>query len=136
MVVDVFLKVTVSAGREAAAIADDQLRGEIAASEKTWQLQVEKVDYETRRAERQYMAVEPENRTVARELERRWEQKLEELEAVRTKVASAFEHRRPLSEAELAHAAQLGQDLEQVWAAPSTTVRDRKRLLRCLIEEV
>jgi hypothetical protein len=37
---------------------------------------------------------------------------------------------------ELTRAAKLGQDIEQVWAAPTTTVRDRKRLLRCLIEEV
>jgi excisionase family DNA binding protein len=135
-VVEVFLEVTSSAGSGAAALADEQLRGEIAASERTWQLQVEKAEYEARRAERQYMAVEPENRTVARELERRWEQKLEELEAVRTKAAGALEHRRPLSEAELARAAELGRHLEQVWAAPSTTVRDRKRLLRSLIDEV
>ena len=40
----------------------------------------------------------------------------------------------PLSDAELARAARLGQDLEQVWTAPTTTVRDRKRLLRCLVE--
>jgi excisionase family DNA binding protein len=136
MVVEVFLEATSSAGAEAAVLADEQLRGEIAASKRTWQLQVEKAEYEARRAERQYMAVEPEHRTVARELERRWEKKLEELEAVRTKAAGALEHRRPLSEAELARAAELGQHLEEVWAAPTTTVRDRKRLLRCLIEEV
>jgi hypothetical protein len=130
------LEVTASAGAEAAALADEQLRGEIAASEKTWQLQVERAEYEARRTERQYMAVEPENRTVARELERRWEKRLEELEAVRAKATSALEYRRPLSEDELVRAAQLGGDLEQVWAAPSTTLRDRKRLLRCLIEEV
>lgn len=135
-VVEVFLEVTSSAGSEAAALADEQLRGEIAASERTWQLQVEKAEYETQRAERQYMAVEPENRIVARELERRWEQRLEELEAVRTKAAGALEHRRPLSEAELERAAQLGQHVEEVWAASTTSVRDRKRLLRCLIEEV
>lgn len=136
MVAEVFLEVTSSAGAEAAALADEQLRGEIAASEKTWRLQVERAEYEARRAERQYMAVEPENRTVARELERRWEKRLEELDSVRSKAASALECRRPLSEAELARAAQLGQDLEQVWTAPSTTLRERKRLLRCLIEEV
>jgi excisionase family DNA binding protein len=136
LVVEAFLEVTAAAGGEAAALADQQLRSEIAAAEKTWQLQIEKAEYEAQRAERQYMAVEPENRTVARELERRWEQRLEELESVRAKATSAFEHRQPLSDAELARAAQLGQHLEQVWTAPTTTVRDRKRLLRCLVEEV
>ena len=135
-VVEAFLEVTAAAGAEAAALADEQLRGEIAAAETTWRLQVEKAEYEARRAERQYLAVEPENRTVARELERRWEQGLAELEAVRAKAASALEHRRPLSEEELARATELGRRLEDVWAAPTTTLRDQKRLLRCLIEEV
>jgi hypothetical protein len=99
-------------------------------------LQVEKAEYEAARAERQYTVVEPENRTVARELERRWEQRLAELEAVRTKAAAALDHRRPLTEAELARAQQLGRNLEELWGAETTTARDQKRLLRCLIEEV
>jgi excisionase family DNA binding protein len=135
-VVEAFLEVTATAGGEAAAVADEQLRSEIVAAEPTWRLQLDKAEYEARRAERQYMAVEPENRTVARELERRWEQSLSELESVRAKAASALEHRRPLSEAELLRAEELGRDIEQVWQAKTTTVRDQKRLLRCLIEEV
>ena len=135
-VVETFLEVTAGAGEEAAALADEQLRGEIAAAERTWQLQIEKADYEARRAERQYMSVEPENRTVARELERRWEQRLADLEAVRAKAASVLERRRPLSEVELERARELGRDLDSVWSAETTTVKDRKRLLRCLIEEV
>jgi DNA invertase Pin-like site-specific DNA recombinase len=135
-VVEAFLEVTAGAGEEAAALAGEQLRGEIAAAERTWQLQIEKAEYEARRAERQYMAVEPENRTVARELERRWEQWLVDLEAVRAKAASVLERRRPLSEAELERARELGGDLDAVWAAETTTVKNRKRLLRCLIEEV
>lgn len=135
-VVEAFLEVTAAAGAEAAALADEQLRGEIAAAEKTWQLQIEKAEYEAARAERQYMAVEPENRTVARELERRWEHRLAELEAVRAKAGAALEHRRPLTEAELLRAQELGRNLEEVWSAETTTARDQKRLLRCLIEEV
>ncbi len=135
-VVEAFREVTAAAGPEAATLADEQLRGEIAAAEKTWQLQVEKAMYEAGRAERQYMAVEPENRTVARELERRWEQRFEELEAVRAKATAALEHRRPLTKAELERAQELGRNLEELWGAETTTVRDQKGLLRCLIEEV
>jgi len=135
-VVEAFVEVTAGAGEEAAALADEQLRGEIAAAERTWQLQIEKAEYEAQRAERQYVSVEPENRTVARELERRWEQRLVDLEAVRAKAAGVLERQRPLSEAELVRARELGRNLDAVWEAETTTVKDRKRLLRCLIEEV
>jgi hypothetical protein len=96
VVVATFLEVTEAAGSTAAVLADQQLRGEIAATEKLWQLQIEKAKYEARLAERQYMATDPENRTVARELERRWNHRLEELETTRTKAAQALDHRRPL----------------------------------------
>lgn len=135
-VVGAFLEVTAGAGEEAAALADEQLRGEIAAAERTWHLQIEKAEYEAQRAERQYTSVEPENRTVARELERRWEQRLVDLEAARAKAAGVLERRRPLTEAELVRARELGRDLDTLWAAETTTMKDRKRLLRCLIEEV
>jgi excisionase family DNA binding protein len=135
-VVATFLEVTRTAGEEAASLADEQLRSEIAAAQRSWQLQIEKAEYEAARAERQYIAVEPENRTVARELERRWEQRLAELEAVRTRAAGALQPRRALSEEELLRVQELGRDLEQLWGAETTTTRDRKRLLRCLSEEV
>ena len=116
-VVETFLEVTATGGAEAAALADEQLREEIAAAETAWRLQIEQAEYEAQRAERQYMAVEPEHRTVARELERRWNQRLEELEAVRAKAAGALEPRRPLTEAERERAQQLGRHLEEVWGA-------------------
>lgn len=135
-VVEAFLQATEAAGPEAAALAGDRLREEIAAAERSWHLRIEKATYEAQRAERQYMAVEPENRTVARELERRWNERLQELEAVRGQAARAGEGRRPLTEQELARAQELGRNLEAVWDASTTTVRDRKRLLRALIAEV
>ena len=82
------------------------------------------------------MAIEPENRTVARELERRWNERLLELETLRDQAARAGQGRRPLTEMELARAQELGRNLEAVWHASTTTVRDRKRLLRALIDEV
>ena len=135
-VVEAFLEVTAAGGAEAAALADEQLRQEIATAETSWRLQIEQAEYEVQRAERQYLAVEPEHRTVARELERRWNHRLEELENVRAKAAAALEPRRPLTDAERQRAQELGQRLEEVWAADTTTARDRKRLLRCLIEDV
>jgi hypothetical protein len=70
-VVRAFLEATAPAGLEALGQMQEQLRAENKALERAWALQVEKADYEAKRAERQFHAAEPENRLVARELERR-----------------------------------------------------------------
>ena len=134
--VEAFLAVAADAGAEAATLAGEHLREEIDGAERSWRLQIEKAEYEAQRAERQYMAVEPENRTIARELERRWNERLEELDALRGKAAAVRTQRHPLTAEEVARADVLGRDLEQVWNAATTTVRDRKLLLRTLIDEV
>lgn len=135
-VVEAFLAVSEAAGPEAAALSGDKVRSEIEATERSWQLRIEKAEYEAQRAERQYMAVEPENRTVARELERRWNARLQELKTVRSQASHATRSRRLLTDEELARARELGNHLEAVWHACTTTTRDRKRLLRTLIDEV
>ena len=136
VVVEAFLEAVAPAGIEAALLADEQLRQEAEGLRRYWELQVERAEYEAQRAQRQYDAVEPENRVVARELERRWNERLEALEAVRAKSREALQRQRPLTEAEVKRAGQLGADLEAVWEAETTTNRDRKRLLRCAIDEV
>jgi hypothetical protein len=135
-VVDAFLQATEVAGPAAAALAGEQQRSEIETAERAWQLEVEKATYEAGRAERQYHAVEPEHRTVARELERRWNERLGELEAVRARATAARAAQHLLTAEELARAPYLGAHLDEVWQAATTTIRERKRLLRCLIDEV
>jgi len=135
-VVEAFLEVTAAAGAEAAKLAQAELLREQERTQRYWALQVEQAEYAAARAARQYDAVEPENRTVARELERRWNQRLEELARVRAQAQAAVDRQQPLTEAELTRAQHLGRDLRAVWEAATTTNRDRKRLLRCLIEEV
>lgn len=97
------------------------------------ELRVERARYDAARAERAFHQCDPDNRLVARTLEARWETKLRELQD---------------AEAELArHGAQpplpargdiqaLARDLPRLWAAPTTSHRDRKRLLRALIADV
>jgi len=135
-VVKVFLEASAPGAIEAALRAGELVRGESEAVAHAWKLQIEKAAYEAERAERQFNAVEPENRIVARELERRWNARLSDLEAIRAQAGAAQQRQRPLTEAELARVRALGSDLAQVWTAAATTDRDRKRLLRCLIEEV
>jgi len=135
-VVQAFLSACEPLGTEAATLAADQVRTDAEQVERLWRLEVEKAEYEAQRVQRQYDAVEPENRVVARELERRWNQKLVELEEVKKKAEQKLTVHRPLTEAEVEKARRLGQDLPAVWRATTTTNRDKKRLLRCLIEEV
>ena len=135
-VTEVFLEATAPCAVDAARLANEEARREGEALRLYWAHQVEKAQYETQRAERQYLAVEPENRVVARELERRWEQALQELDGVQRRSAQALTEPQLLSAEDLAKVHLLGMELRDVWAADTTTHRDRKRLLRSLIEEV
>jgi DNA invertase Pin-like site-specific DNA recombinase len=135
-VVAVFLEATEPAAVEAARLANEEAQREQEAVRRYWEYQLEKAEYEAERAERQFSAVEPENRVVARELERRWNVRLEELEALRAQAQEGLGSQALLSVEELQSIEYLSADLEAVWSAPTTTNRDRKRLLRCLIEEV
>jgi DNA invertase Pin-like site-specific DNA recombinase len=104
---------------------------------KQWRLSAERAAYEAGRAERRYRAVDPDNRLVARGLEREWEQRLADLEAAQAELARRQEQRPcVLSREERERLLALGADLAVVWDAPTTTSRDRKELLRALIEEV
>src|SRR6266540_1891076 len=104
---------------------------------RAFQLQVERARFEAERARRQFDAVEPENRLVARTLERAWEQRLTDLRRAEADLA-AQQGRRPtvLTSQELAWLSRAGADLRQVFQAPTTTPRERKQLLRALITEV
>ena len=135
-VAEVFLEATTPCAADAARLANEEAHRESEALRLYWAHQIERVQYEAQRAERQYMAVEPENRVVARELERRWEQALKELEHVRVEAGQAVDSPELLSVDDLEKVHLLGQELQAVWNEGSTTNRDRKRLLRCLIEEV
>jgi DNA invertase Pin-like site-specific DNA recombinase len=102
-----------------------------------WRLAVERARYEAERAERRYRLVEPEHRLVARGLEAEWETRLRELATAEAELRSREQHPPPILRAEQRERLQaLGADLRQVWTAPTTTDRDRKELLRTLIEDV
>jgi excisionase family DNA binding protein len=100
-------------------------------------LLVEQARFEADRARRQFDRVEPENRLVARTLERAWEQQLSELARRETDLA-CFVTDRPqrIGSDERAWLERAGADLQAVWTAPTTSHRDRKQLLRCLVQEV
>ena len=102
-----------------------------------WKKRLERAHYESERAERQYAAVEPENRLVARTLEKNWEARMQAERDLREEYER---HRaqlpRCLSESERASIRALAHDLPELWKAPTTTPANRKAVLRHLIEVV
>ena len=117
--------------------AAERLESDREATLKQWRLGVERASYEASRAERRYRAVDPDNRLVARGLEREWEESLGALEAARSELARRESERpRVLSKDERDRLLALGPDLAAVWHAATTMPRDRKELLRALLEEV
>lgn len=105
--------------------------------DKQWQLRLERARYEAKRAERQYDACDPDNRVVARTLEKRWNDKLAAVEELEQEY-EAFKANKPasLSDLDRQRIVQLAADLPRLWRAASTSDRDRKLLLRSLLKDV
>ena len=117
--------------------AAERLEADREATLKQWRLGVERASYEASRAERRYRAVDPDNRLVARGLEREWEERLSALDVAKAELARReVERPRVLSDEERKCLLTVGADLDTVWNAPTTSPRDRKELLRALLEEV
>ena len=122
---------------EATLQAAQQLESDHDAALAQWRLAVQRTGYEAERAERRYRAVDPENRLVARGLEAAWEQRLRDLDQAQAELERKSQSRpRTLSPEDYQRICALGADLSRVWAAPTTTDRDKKELLRTLLEEV
>jgi DNA invertase Pin-like site-specific DNA recombinase len=120
-----------------ALAALDGLAHEFATLRRQRELHLERLRYEVERARRQYDAVEPENRLVARSLESAWEGRLRALEKAQQ------EHDAWLSQQSLTLSLEdrrdilaLGQNLPAIWYAASTTASDRKQIIRLVIREV
>jgi hypothetical protein len=118
------------------AAAEDVLR-ERQRLDENWRQRLERARYQAERAERQYRAVEPENRLVARTLERQWEETLEEVRRLEEAYAR-FRRQQPvaLTEREVGQIRALALDLPSLWQASTTTAADRQRIVRFLVEHV
>lgn len=122
-----------AATAKALAEADANHRRHVA----VFELAVERARFEAERARRQFDAVEPENRLVARTLERSLEEALTAQRQAESNLA-AQRLRQPtrLTEEETAWLVRAGADVRAVFHAPTTTWRERKQLLRAVIAEV
>jgi hypothetical protein len=120
-----------------AVAALGELEEEARLLERQWSLKRERTRYEAERARRQYDAVEPENRLVARSLERAWEERLRQVEQIEAEYAG-WRRAQPLSltDADRTQILSLGEDLPRLWNAATTTAAERKQILRLLLREV
>ena len=115
----------------------DQVEQDLIAQRRQRELQLEQARYEARLAQRQYDAVDPSNRLVAGELERRWNEKLERVAQLeRTYAQAERDAEWNLTAQERAAITELSRDLPAIWRAETTTNQERKKLLRMAIESV
>ena len=116
-----------------ALAAADEVQARRARSSRALELRVERARYEAVRAERAFHQCDPDNRLVARSLETRWEHKLRDLKDAESQLA---EHATPTLEPSREQIEALARDVPALWAAKTTSEKDRKRLLRALIADV
>jgi len=125
------------AALEVSLAAAGQAGARRAQVDQIWRQRLERAGFAADRARRQYQLTEPENRLVARQLEKEWEAALAERQRLGEEY-DRFTATRPrtLTPAERSQIRALATDIPAIWHAPTTTDADRKQLIRHLIEQV
>jgi DNA invertase Pin-like site-specific DNA recombinase len=132
-----FLEALQPAQLEVSLTTLEQIEDQARQVERQWQLRLERARYEADLARRRFLAVEPENRLVARNLEKDWNDKLAAVEQQEREQAAASAGATPrLSPEERQRILNLAEDLPALWHAPTTTPAERKQLLRLLVKDV
>jgi DNA invertase Pin-like site-specific DNA recombinase len=137
LVSEQILQVVHPAGLQLSLRAAQDCQRQRAALDQHWRLRLERARQEADRVFRQYNACEPENRLVARTLERLWEEAL----AAQRAVQEDYDRFRqaqptPLAAAERAAIERLAQDLPALWQSPQTPLADKRQVVRLLLQQV
>jgi DNA invertase Pin-like site-specific DNA recombinase len=131
------LRVLKPLGIDAAVKAIESQTHETSAAQRQLELSLQQARYEAVHARRQYDAVDPANRLVASELERRWNEALQAVHKIEGEIAVIGARKPPpLGEQERKLLMQLGADLELAWSHPAATAATRKRILRAALNEI
>lgn len=129
MVTPMALDVAMTVQQELAARVDeaDRMRGQ----------RVERARYESDLARQRFMQVHPDNRLVADSLEAEWNERLREMSAAQEVYERQRAADRTLVDGpQRAQILALATDFPKLWRDPRTSMRDRKRMVRLLIEDV
>ena len=124
-------------GVEAALHAISTRSLDAGAKQRQVELSLEQARFEAKRMQRQYDAVDPDNRLVAGELERRWNATLVAVKAIKEELETLVSQRpEALGDDERRRLLQMGSDLEAAWDHPSATAATRKRIIRAVLNEI
>ena len=130
------LKVIAPLGVEASLQALEELSANGAAQRAALSRKLEQLVYEAKKAFEQYDAVDARNRLAASELERRWNEKLEEIEAVKRRLSSLDAQRHSLSIEEEVRIRSMGDRFAEVWQSSHSPPTFKKMVFRTAIEEI
>lgn len=114
-----------------------QLKQELNADAKEWQIRIQRAQFEADKAFRQYDAVDPTNRLAARNLEARWNERLRDVEDLKARFGKACDEQLlEITDDQKTKIMYLARNIRTVWNAPSTTPIDRKQILELLVKQV
>ena len=130
------LKIISPLGVEASMKAIEQLSSGDAAQRAALSSKLEQLEYDAKRAFEQYDVVDARNRLAAAELERRWNEKLEEIERVQQQISSLEGKRYSLSSEEEASILAMGESFAEVWHSERCQPTLKKMIFRTAIEEI
>lgn len=130
------LKAISRLGVEASLKAIEELSSGDAAQRATLTSKLEQLEYEAKRAFEQYDVVDARNRLAAAELERRWNEKLQQIETTQQQLSSLEGKRYSLSSEEEARVLSMGENFAEVWQSDSCPPTLKKMIFRTAIEEI
>jgi DNA invertase Pin-like site-specific DNA recombinase len=122
---------------DVALTVQQELQCRIQEADRLRQKQVERAQYEADLARRRYLRVDPDNRLVADSLEAEWNSKLRTLsETQQERERQREQDRKILSEPQRAAILALATNFPELWRDPNTPDRERKRMIRLLLEDI
>jgi hypothetical protein len=135
-VADEVLAAIQPAGVQASLLALEQLTNGQNEKRDALTLTLERARYEAKRAQRQYEAVDPENRLVASELEKRWNAALERVTEMEQQLQTVRSEAINVTAGQKEELLRLGQRLEQAWDHAAASPELKKRILRTVLHEI
>ena len=133
---DLLMEMVSPLALEVALSVHEELRSRADEADRMRRQQVERARYEADLAQRRYLRVDPDNRLVADSLEADWNQKLRALTAAQEDYDRQREADQVLDPDQRSQILALATDFPRLWRSPATPDRERKRMVRLILEDV
>jgi DNA invertase Pin-like site-specific DNA recombinase len=134
---DLFLKTMCPPEIELGLAVAREVEKQSSKVDQQWSMRLERARYDARKAEQRYKAIDPDNRLVARNLEREWNERLSEVDGLEREYQDVkVRERLQMTDEDRRRILGLARDLRSVWSAPTTPHADRKNLVRMIVREI